>query len=530
MYKIYADYRLIYDSTIEDYKIGKGLVTLEINKSGSFVFSVYPDHFYYDKFVKMKTIITVLKNNKVVFRGRILNTVTDYWNNKVITCEGELGFLQDSIIRPFAFSGSAIDLFQQIINKHNSQVEYNKQFNIDTFTVFSPTGYIECNNSDYESSIGVINNQLIGSSPGGYIYITHDDFYSAGSKSTINYVSNFYTSSKQRIEFGSNLKNYTKTVKAENITTAIIPLGAKIDDGNKDTEDKRLTIADINGGVDYVYSTDGVNTYGWIFKIVEFDDVTDANLLKSKAEELLRNSLNQAVTIEINAIDLHLIDPTIASINIGEYVRATSAPHNFDETMLCSKQTMDLLKPENDTVTLGYTGTAFTESSTKTVASVRSTLKKSYTKGDTLKLGGADNSLGVIYGYDASGSLIFTLGNDGVSMASNYGSNGNGNYYKFPDGTLICTKRVGVSATLNVAWGSMYETSGAIGFGGWAHDFIDTPVVNISSRPPAGGHACFIEGLWDTTATSVGGAYLCRPVSTETTTYWLDIIGIGRWK
>ena len=42
MYKIFADDTLIYDSTIDDYKIAKGEITLETNKSGSFVFSLYP--------------------------------------------------------------------------------------------------------------------------------------------------------------------------------------------------------------------------------------------------------------------------------------------------------------------------------------------------------------------------------------------------------------------------------------------------------------------------------------------------------
>ena len=95
MYKILADDILIYDSTLEDYQIGKGSITLEVNKSGAFVFSVYPNHFYYNEFVRLKTIITVYKSGEIVFRGRILNDVTDYWNNKVITCEGELGFLQE---------------------------------------------------------------------------------------------------------------------------------------------------------------------------------------------------------------------------------------------------------------------------------------------------------------------------------------------------------------------------------------------------------------------------------------------------
>ena len=46
MYQIYADSALIYDSTLDDYRIGKGQVTLETNKSGSFVYALYPDHPY----------------------------------------------------------------------------------------------------------------------------------------------------------------------------------------------------------------------------------------------------------------------------------------------------------------------------------------------------------------------------------------------------------------------------------------------------------------------------------------------------
>ena len=44
MYKIYADNTLIYDSTLEDYRIQKGEITLEIGKAGSFVFTMYPDN------------------------------------------------------------------------------------------------------------------------------------------------------------------------------------------------------------------------------------------------------------------------------------------------------------------------------------------------------------------------------------------------------------------------------------------------------------------------------------------------------
>lgn len=365
MYKIFADNTLIYDSTLEDYKIVKGSISLETNKSGSFIFSIYPDHFYYNKFVRLKTVITVYKSGKIVFRGRILNDVTDYWNNKNITCEGELGFLQDSIIRPFSFTGTPEDLFKKFIEEHNSQVDEFKKFNVGTVTVVDPNNYITRSNSDYESSLSNLNSRLIEDSLGGYFYITHGD-NGTDPIPTINYLADFTKVSSQIIEFGSNLKNYTKTVKADSIATAIIPLGADV------SEDNKLTIASVNDGKDYVYSEEGVALYGWIFKTVLYDDVTNASNLKAKGEDYLNNIVQQNITIELNAIDLHLLDRSIESFSVCDYIRVISTPHNFDSTLLCNKQTLDLLKPENDTLTLGYTYTTFTETSSKVSSSVSS--------------------------------------------------------------------------------------------------------------------------------------------------------------
>lgn len=355
MYQILADNTLIYDSTIDDYKINKASIDLEVNKSGSFTFSVYPDHFYYEKFVKLKTVITVYKSGKIIFRGRILNDTTDYWNNKTITCEGELGFLQDSIIRPFTFSGDCKALLTKLVNDHNSQVDEFKRFKVGRVTIND--NYIGRSNEAYESTLSNLNSRLLESELGGYLYITHGEDGTEETP-TLNYLSNFETVSSQSIEFGENLKNYTKTAKGEEIATAIIPLGAS-------TEDVRLTIASVNDGVDYVYDSDAVALRGWIFKVVEWDDVTVANNLKTKAEAYLESIVNQAITIELNAIDLHLLDHSIESFKVGDYISVSSEPHNFNDTMLCSKQTIDLLKPENDSVTLGYTYSSFTEINSK---------------------------------------------------------------------------------------------------------------------------------------------------------------------
>lgn len=406
MYKIYADDVLIYDSTLEDYRIGKGQITLEVGKSGSFVFSVYPNHFYYDRFVQMRTVITVYKSGRIVFRGRVLDDVTDYWNNKTLTCEGELGFLNDSIVRPFSFEGRPAELFAQLIQKHNEQVDTFKQFKVGTVDIADPNDYIARDNSGYESTQSNLTSRLVESGLGGYIYITHGAD-GTEEQPTIHYVRDFSKVATQGIEFGVNLKDFTKTTKGTEIATAIIPFGAQIDDGDVNTENRRLTIESVNGGKDYVYDAAAVAYRGWIFQTVTWDEVTTAAALKQKAESWLATGVNLATTIELTAIDLHLLDRSIESYGICMYVPVSSAPHGFAETMLCNRQTMDLLKPENDTVVLGYSYRSFTANSTKLAFSVSNlSMMQSDVSNEVSKVSQHVNSIKLSVENSEAGSYI----------------------------------------------------------------------------------------------------------------------------
>jgi hypothetical protein len=370
MYRIYADDTLIYDSTLEDYKIGKGQITKEADKSGSFVFSVYPDHPYYGQFIQMRTLITVYKSGRIVFRGRILDDAVDYWNVKTLTCEGELGFLQDSVARPFSFQGDHADLFARFIAEHNEQVDEWKRFKVGTVTVVDENEYINRSAGGYGAMLDTMQSSLTESALGGHFYITHGDD-GTDPVPTLHYVADFPKTASQGIEFGVNLKDYTKKVSATDLATCIIPLGT-----SNGSDGERLTIEDVNGGKDYIYDQNAVTLYGWIVKTVVWEDVTLANHLLTKGRAWLSEVVNAHATIELNAIDLHLLDRSIESYNVCEYVRATSAPHGLDALMLCSKQTMDLLKPDNDTVTLGYSYGTLTGANVQLGASVSTMGKK----------------------------------------------------------------------------------------------------------------------------------------------------------
>lgn len=69
--------------------------------------------------------------------------------------------------------------------------------------------------------------------------------------------------------------------------------------------------------------------FGVIEKTVEFEDVTQASNLLTKAQAKLQELIDKTVSIEVSAADLHNLDVNIDAFRVGEYVRVISKPHRF---------------------------------------------------------------------------------------------------------------------------------------------------------------------------------------------------------
>ena len=108
------------------------------------------------------------------------------------------------------------------------------------------------------------------------------------------------------------------------------------------------------------------------------------------------------------------------------------------------------------------------------------------------------------------------------------GSNANGSWIKFADGTMICTKKVRfTNVVINTAWGSFYETASKLNFGDYAQEFIGIPNVCITL---ADGSTCYCETFSGRTTKSIGSTWLCKPTTENGGNMTFDIIAIGRWK
>lgn len=134
-------------------------------------------------------------------------------------------------------------------------------------------------------------------------------------------------------------------------------------------------------------------------------------------------------------------------------------------------------------------------------------------------------------GFYRDGNLVGKLSANekGIIVGDEeYGSNANGRYHKFHDGTLICTKKEEISTTCNNAWGALYD-SPVIDMGNWPMSFVDTPTIHAEFCTD--NTFAWPEGFKGVSATSAGQTYLCRATDAGTLiTGKLHITGIGRWK
>ncbi|MCI6458258.1 MAG: hypothetical protein MSA56_11260 [Clostridium sp.] len=106
------------------------------------------------------------------------------------------------------------------------------------------------------------------------------------------------------------------------------------------------------------------------------------------------------------------------------------------------------------------------------------------------------------------------------------GSNANGDYIKYSDGTMICTKKVSfVGLQFTIAWGNVYETP-PVELGDYAQEFVDIPLMFIT----AATSSAVAEGVGNT-KTSFGKVTFYRPIRTEADyTYTFYLMAIGKWR
>lgn len=369
MFSIYSDGDLMYapSMTRQGYQAFSPSLTMELNKAGSLEFSLPYGSKGYDAYSKLKSVITVEQDGTEIWRGRVLDDTEDINRNKKLTCEGELAFLNDEMVRPSHYNGVSTlqQTFNAIMGLYSSVATDYRMIHAGTIKGSNASVIVNPTLEEPSRCINELNDKIIEPF-GGYLFLRHQN-----GSSYLDYYTTISNVSDQVIEFGKNLLDFEKYIDASNVYTILIPYGAKDENGN------RLTIESVEpNGNDWIASESGINLFGRITEYKIWDDVTDASTLMSLATEDLNSSVEMATTITITAIDLHLLDVDESRFEVGMYVPVISRPHNIDSNFLLTKISLDLENPENSTYTLGTEESYLTDrqvSTNKTANTANST-------------------------------------------------------------------------------------------------------------------------------------------------------------
>ena len=195
----------------------------------------------------------------------------------------------------------------------------------------------------------------------------HTEYTFSGSKITGRklVISKLGTQSNSRLEFGKNIKQFSRKISSEPIFTALYGYG-KGEETETGGYGRRISFADINGGLAYVTNEEARLKYGigptgtkeHLFGFFIDEEETDkTKLLESTRKELERVSQPQA-EYTIDAANLHL------DCGIGDTVPVIDDELGFRGNTRIIKV---VTQGDNKEFTFGQVQKAFTDSFTKEI-------------------------------------------------------------------------------------------------------------------------------------------------------------------
>ena len=379
MYSIYSDGVCIHSAKAltKEHKLLNPKLTLTDNAAGSLDITVPPGNAGYDKIERISSELVVKRNDVELWSGRVITEKGDFWNQRILTCEGELAYLNDTHQEPASYTDIDVgDFLTAILDFHNSKVGEDKQFILGAVTVHEN---ITCT-TNYETTLDCINENVINKL-GGHISIRKED-----GVRYIDYFEDYMNTNTQTIQFGKNLVDFVKNWDMTSYATVIIPRGARLEDSPIEGLEAYLTVESVNAGSIYVTDENAIKERGWIEAVVDFENVTDASELLEKARTYISDTQFENLIIEVSAVDLHYLMKSEEPIKLLDQVRCVSVPHGLDKIFPVSQLAIPIDHPENATYTLGSTiRTSLTSSNKKTNSEIMQKIENLPSKETILK-------------------------------------------------------------------------------------------------------------------------------------------------
>ena len=341
-------------------KILSGTITQAQNAINEFTFTMPMQNSLYQKLVPFQSIIQVvnLYDDEIEFEGRVLtisNKMTSTGFVQEVVCEDFLSFFHDSAqsFRKLQNTGAKAYL-REILNQHNSQVEDYKRIHLGTVSVNSKTDkpwrYL-----GYEPTWDAIRERIIANI-GGYLTLRResDAFY-------LDWTSSIGENQDSPIQLSRNIKSASREISFDGIATQIMPIGA--DENNNQNENKeeqgsdvtrkQIDISSVNGGKIWLEDVELVAKFGIIRKPVIWTEIDNAQVLKNRGLQYLKNQKIALAKWTVSAVERYLIDSRYVKFKIGNTHPILNAPLSGIERLQIIEKKIDILNPQSVDMVIG---------------------------------------------------------------------------------------------------------------------------------------------------------------------------------
>lgn len=349
-YRVYYDDILLYDPVMTEYKLIEPKWETELSKVGSFTFTIPVTHPNFEFLELMKPLIKIYRDGVLKFKGRIYKMENDFYGNRKCTCEDLMGFLNDSLIAPFSFHGTTGDLFRQLITWHNDRSAPSQQIIIGNVVGEDEVEIVRWQET-YKPTLEALKGKILDKF-GGYLKLRYD----VNENPVLDFLQEITDTCQQHVTYGINLANHIIDENAKDFATAVVPLGIKHDELDPESHDEtRVTIEEVNGGLDYLVNEDLASIYGVIYQKPSLTThpmvVLPTTLLERGKEDLIRAVVYKK-SVTVTMADLGFIED-VNSPETGQNIIIDSIPHGGTISYLLRAMSVDISDPAMTEIVLG---------------------------------------------------------------------------------------------------------------------------------------------------------------------------------
>lgn len=329
----------------DEYKVIDPKLIMQDNTAGSLEFTMPPENYGYSRIERLSSTLKVLEDGELLWEGRVISDDLDFWNNRKIFAEGCLAWCNDTIQPMAEYVNVTPEQFLNTLFGYHNAYATNHQFWIGNVTVTGTATF----QTNYETTMECIQDKLLAVF-GGHLQVRYEN----GNR-YLDYLADYVNTNSQSISFDRNIIDFTRSWDATEYATVILPLGDALDTSPIEGMTAYLTVADVNGGSPYIVNSSTVASYGWVAKVVRFDNVDDPNTLLALGTQYLADQQFDNMILEMTVADLHGLDASETPFRLLDKVYCLSIPHGLSRYFPITKMEIMLDAPESTVVTLGET-------------------------------------------------------------------------------------------------------------------------------------------------------------------------------